>query len=130
MFFGNKAVCCTCHRAAGQGAEVGPELTSIGTVRTHRDLAEAILYPNSTLVNGYSAFQVVTNAGQILEGVVSRESSDAVFLQMAGKPEVRISREDIDEMVPLPLSIMPQGLEKTVTTEELRDLIAYLMTLK
>ena len=130
VFFGNKAVCHTCHRAAGQGAEVGPELTSIGTVRTHRDLAEAILYPNSTLVNGYSAFQVVTNAGQILEGVVSRESSDAVFLQMAGKPEVRISREDIDEMVPLPLSIMPQGLEKTVTTEELRDLIAYLMTLK
>ena len=130
VFFGNKAACHTCHRAHGKGGEVGPELTLIGRIRTDRDLAESIVYPSSTIANGYTTFSVITGSGRVLDGVIHRETSDAIHLRMADKPEEKIAREDIEEMIALPTSVMPKGLEKTITRSELSDLIAYLRTLK
>ena len=130
VFFGNKAACHTCHRAHGKGGEVGPELTLIGRIRTDRDLAESIVYPSSTIANGYTTFSVITGSGRVLDGVIHRETSDAIPLRMADKPEEKIAREDIEEMIALPTSVMPKGLEKTITRSELSDLIAYLRTLK
>ncbi len=130
VFFGNKAACHTCHRAHGEGGEVGPELTLIGRIRTDRDLAESIVYPSSTIANGYTTFSVITGSGRVVDGVIHRETADAIHLRMADKPEEKIAREDIEEMIALPTSIMPQGLEKTISRSELSDLIAYLRTLK
>ena len=130
IFFGNKAACHTCHRAHGKGGEVGPELTLIGRIRTDRDLAESIVYPSSTIANGYTTFSVITGSGRVFDGVIHRESADAIHLRMADKPEEKIAREDIEEMIALPTSVMPQGLEKTITRGDLSDLIAYLRTLK
>ena len=130
IFFGNKAACHTCHRAHGKGGEVGPELTLIGRIRTDRDLAESIVYPSSTIANGYTTFSVITGSGRVFDGVIHRESADAIHLRMADKPEEKIAREDIEEMIALPISVMPQGLEKTISRSDLSDLIAYLRTLK
>jgi putative heme-binding domain-containing protein len=130
IFFGNKAACHTCHRAHGKGREVGPELTLIGRIRTDRDLAESIVYPSSTIANGYTTFSVITGSGRVVDGVIGRETADAIHIRMAEKPEARIARDDIEEMVALPTSLMPQGLEKTITVSELSDLVAYLRTLK
>ena len=66
----------------------------------------------------------------MIDGVIHRETADAIHLRMADKPEEKVSREDIEEMIALPISIMPQGLEKTISVGELSDLIAYLRTLK
>ena len=130
VFFGNKAACHTCHRAHGKGGEVGPELTLIGRIRTDRDLAESIVYPSSTIANGYTTFSIITGSGRVFDGVIHKETSDAIHLRMADKPEEKIAREDIEEMIALPTSVMPKGLEKTITRSELSDLIAYLRTLK
>lgn len=130
VFFGNKAACHTCHRAHGKGGEVGPELTLIGRIRTDRDLAESIVYPSSTIANGYTTFSVITGSGRVMDGVIHRETSDSIHLRMADKPEEKIAREDIEEMIALPTSVMPKGLEKTITRSELSDLIAYLRALK
>ena len=130
VFFGNKAACHTCHRAQGKGSDVGPELTLIGRIRTDRDLAESIVFPSSTIANGYTTFSVVTGSGRVIDGIISRETANSIHMRMAEKPEARIVREDIEEMLALPTSLMPQGLEKTITVSELSDLIAYLRTLK
>ena len=130
VFFGNKAACHTCHRAHGKGGEVGPELTLIGRIRTDRDLTESIVYPSSTIANGYTTFSIITGSGRVLDGIIHRETSDAIHLRMADKPEEKIAREDVEEMIALPTSVMPKGLEKTITRSELSDLIAYLRTLK
>jgi putative heme-binding domain-containing protein len=66
----------------------------------------------------------------MIDGVINRETADSIHMRMAEKPEAHIARDDIEEMVALPTSIMPQGLEKTITVDELNDLIAYLRTLK
>src|SRR6185436_3502006 len=53
VFNSPKAACSTCHTMGYQGGKVGPDLTSIGTVRTERDLLESIVYPSASFVRSY-----------------------------------------------------------------------------
>lgn len=130
VFFNEKAACSTCHRIEGRGAEVGPDLSLIGRIRRDRDLLESIIYPSSTIANGFDRFIVMDVDGRTYDGVIGAETVDAIYLRNPGKDDVRIPRDSIDAMDPHSLSIMPQGLEKQITTEQLRDLIAYLRSLK
>jgi hypothetical protein len=43
---------------------------------------------------------------------------------------VRLKRGDIEAQKPSELSIMPAGLENTISRQELADLVAYLRSLK
>ncbi|MBI1915690.1 MAG: HEAT repeat domain-containing protein [Planctomycetes bacterium] len=130
VFFSNRSACSTCHRLAGVGGPVGPDLSKIGQVRTTRDLAEAVLFPSATLANGYESYTVITRAGQTHTGMIRRETADAIYLFTTDRSEVRIPRTQIEEMTPSSVSVMPQGLEKVLSAEQLRDLIAFLGSLK
>ena len=130
VFFSKKAACYTCHRAGEQGGEVGPDLSRIGQIRTHRDLAESILFPSLTIVNGYELFSINDVKGRVFDGIIHRETPTAIVLRKADASEVRVDREDIDFMQRLTKSIMPDGLDQTISTEQLRDLIAFLKSQK
>jgi len=130
VFYSEKAACSTCHRINGNGAEVGPDLSLIGRIRRDRDLLESIVYPSSTIANGFDRFLVLDNDGRTYDGVIGAETVDAIYLRNQGKEDVRIPRDNIDSMEVHAQSVMPQGLEKQITTEQLRDLIAYLRSLK
>ena len=130
VFFSQRAACSACHRLANRGEKIGPELAKIGEIRAPRDLAEAILFPSASLARGFESFGVVTKAGQVHTGLVSRETAAAVFLKTTDRAEIRVARDEIDQMVPNPTSIMPQGLDKTLSPAELADMVAYLVSLK
>lgn len=130
LFFDQRAACAACHRAGAKGEKIGPDLSTIGSIRNRRDLAEAILFPAASLARGYESFSVVTKGGQAHSGLVERQTASAVFLRTTDRAQLRIAREDIDELVPSPTSIMPQGLDKVLTREELADVIAFLESLK
>ena len=49
-----------------------------------------------------------------------------MYLRTSQLAEIRISRQDVEEIVPSSISIMPQGLEKTMTDQEFADLLEYL----
>lgn len=130
IFFGKKAACFACHRVQGEGGLVGPELSKIGEVRNSQDLLEAIVFPSSSFVRGYESYSVATVDGSVHSGVLARESADALFLVDTQRVETRIARKDIDVMAPSKVSIMPQGFDRSLSPQELADLIAYLKTLK
>jgi len=130
VFFGRKAGCAACHRAESRGGDIGPDLSRIGVIRTHRDLAESVLYPSVTIANGFENFAVVTQAGQIFSGVVHRETPTAIFLRQADAKEIRIERSQIDEMRRQDKSIMPDGFDRNLGAHQLADLIAYLKSLQ
>jgi putative membrane-bound dehydrogenase-like protein len=130
LFFGPKAVCSTCHRVGEQGGLVGPTLSQIGAVRTRQDLLEAIVAPNNSLARGYETFVVVTKDGKTLTGVLSRETVDAMVLTDAQRQEHKVLRRDVEAMTTSAVSTMPNGLDQQLTTEDIRDILAYLMTLK
>jgi putative heme-binding domain-containing protein len=126
--FSGKAVCSQCHRIGRQGANIGPDLTQIGGIRTRRDLLEAIVAPSATLARGYESVTVVASGKQI-SGIVRSETHNALQLLTADRSETVVPRDEIDEIVPSRLSIMPQGLDRNLTDEELRDLLAFLASL-
>jgi putative heme-binding domain-containing protein len=129
IFSGNRAACSVCHRAAGSGGSVGPELTRIGKVRTPRDLAESILFPSATIANGFESFTVTTKPGQVLTGLIRRESADAIHLVATDGTEARVPRSQIEEIAPSPISVMPQSLDRQLSRRELADLVAFLSSL-
>ncbi len=130
IFFAEKSKCAACHQINGKGKAVGPDLSNIGANRAARDLLESIIFPSATIVRDYGSFNVVLADGRILTGLIAREDDEILELQLQGGKIERIVQDDIDEIVPNTVSIMPNGLEKTLSEQELADLIAYLVHLK
>jgi putative heme-binding domain-containing protein len=114
----------------GRGGRIGPDLSTAGARRNTRDLLEAILYPSSSLARGFESFSVVTSDGKVQTGLILAETTDAIQLRTTDQKTVTIRREEIEELQPSNISIMPAGLDRTMSEDDLRDLIAYLTTLK
>ena len=121
-------------REKGKGIQIrvsfGPELSKIGSIRAPVDLLESVVYPSATIVRGYETYIVQTKDGRSFTGLLAHETADAVFLKTADRNEVRVARAAVDSIAPGKQSIMPQGLEGKMSRDELRDLIAFLKSLK
>jgi len=128
--FQGKAACSQCHRVEKRGNTVGPDLSQIGETRTRRELLEAVAFPSATFARGYEPVTLVTSAGLAMSGIIRRETADDVYLMTADRSEAPIRRDEIEEIEPSRVSIMPQGLDRTMTPDELRDLLAFLTSLK
>jgi putative heme-binding domain-containing protein len=128
VFFGNHATCSSCHTISGQGGKVGPDLTGIGSTRSSRDLLEAIVFPSASFARGFRPYSVVTTEGVTHMGLISRRTEDAIYLQKSPLEEIRIPNSMIEEINESSISIMPLGLERNLSDEELRDLLAFLIT--
>jgi putative heme-binding domain-containing protein len=126
VFLSHKVACYTCHRAAGKGGSIGPDLSQVGRFRTARDLLESIVFPSSSIVTEFRSYRITTKAGKVSSGIIMRESTTAIYLRTPELAEVRIARKDVDEMTPSDISLMPEGLEKTMTRQELADLLEFL----
>ena len=126
VFFSKKAACSGCHRVGTLGGSVGPELSQIGRLRSPVDLIEAVIFPSSGFTLGYEPYTIVTSQGRIHDGIIVRETSDAIYLRTSQLAEICIPRDDVEVMRRSNLSIMPQGLEKSLSTQELSDLLEFL----
>lgn len=130
VFEGQRTACIACHTVQGRGGRIGPDLSTTGARRTPRDLLEAILFPSSSLARGFETFAVLTTDGKIHNGLILSETIDAIRLRTTDQLELTILRADIEELQPSPISVMPTGLDRTMSEEELRDIVAYLGSLK
>jgi putative heme-binding domain-containing protein len=130
VFFSKKSVCATCHRIGNEGGSAGPDLTKIGVVRSSRDLLESLILPSSTIAQGFDPYLIVTKNGRSLTGVVAAQTGDVVVVRDASGAEARLPRDQIDEMRRSSVSLMPEGLERNLTREEFRDLLAFLQSLR
>ncbi|MCA9149355.1 MAG: HEAT repeat domain-containing protein [Planctomycetales bacterium] len=128
LFFG-KASCSLCHQVQGRGAQIGPDLSSIGAIRKPRDLIEAVLVPSASFARGYEPVTLTLHDGRVLNGLMGRETAAEVIIVVVedGKPvEKHVSRAEIDDAELGRVSVMPEGLERTLTQQELADLFRYL----
>ena len=125
VFFGPKASCSTCHAIGNEGATLGPDLTSIGLIRSGRDILEAIIFPSASFVPGYEPFRIETS-DETYTGLVASQTSDVMVIKTAGNTELRIPRQTIRSVTPGTISIMPEGLDTALTKSEFLDLLAFL----
>src|SRR5262249_36855503 len=113
-----------------EGGQIGPDLTRIGAIRAGRDLLESIVFPSSTIAQGFESYAVTTKDGRALTGVLTRQTGDTLLLRDSSGAELRLRKDQVEEMNRSPNSLMPEGLEKTMTRDEFRDLLAFLQRLK
>ncbi len=126
LFNSPKAACSTCHTIGYQGGNVGPDLTSIGQVRTERDLLEAIVFPNASFARGYEPVVVTTKSGQVIGGLMRGDSPQEIVLLTGLQGETRIDKTTIANMEPGAVSLMPTGFGDQLSQGELADLLAFL----
>jgi putative heme-binding domain-containing protein len=130
VFFDHRTTCSACHRIHDRGGQVGPDLTRIGTVRAGRDLLEAIVLPSSTFAQGFENYAVTSVDGRIMTGIIARQTPEALIIRDAGGVETRLSRDAIESIERQATSLMPENLPTTMTTEQFRDLLAFVQSLK
>ena len=130
VFHSTKTACVACHQMGYLGGNIGPDLTRIADVRSERDLLESIVFPSSSFVRSYEPIVVTTKDGQAVAGLIRKELAEAIVVATGAKTEVRVERDNIEEIRPGNVSVMPSGLDQQLTIQELADLIAFLKAKK
>jgi putative heme-binding domain-containing protein len=121
--------CVACHQVAGEGAKVGPQLDGIGNRGLDR-VAEDILDPNRNVDVAFRTTTFVTDDGRVLSGLVTSETEDAVVCVDQQGKEFVIATASIDERKASALSLMPANFHETLPPDEIRSLLAYLLSLR
>ncbi len=121
--------CFRCHRIAGRGGILGPDLTGVGRRFSKRDLLETIIEPSQVISDQYRATIFTLTDGKSITGHIAdlHRGEWSVITDMSRPRDyTKIPRNQIEEFKPSPVSMMPAGLLDTLTREEIIDLIAYL----
>lgn len=130
IFHSEKAACFVCHAVGYRGGTIGPDLTRIARIRSRRDLLEALVFPSASFVRSYEPVILTTHDGEVISGVIKDQNSQQVVLQLDATEQRRIDSADIEEVLPGKVSIMPTGLDKQLTSQQLADLMSFLESRK
>lgn len=122
------AQCVRCHKVNDYGAEVGPDLTTIGRERDRQYLLESIVDPGATVAPGYGMMVLTRNNGEIASGLLMEDNEKGVRLKLPDGKIQTINRSEIASQQPPISGMPPMGL--LLNHGEVRDLVAYLSSLK
>jgi putative heme-binding domain-containing protein len=118
--------CGVCHQFKGEiGSSFGPDLGTVSKWQPAGILAN-ILAPNLSIAANYELWVVELINGEMLQGVIASETAAAIKLRNVGGVEKTIKRSDIKSLKTLNISAMPAGLEKSISRQEMADLLAFL----
>lgn len=122
-------LCATCHRINGIGGLIGPDLTTVGSYMTPNSLLESLLNPNSDIKQNYETALITKNNGEIVSGRLERKTNNSTLLRQTNNEILEIPESEIDKVDVSPASLMPAGLTRNLSREELTDLLSYLISL-
>jgi putative heme-binding domain-containing protein len=122
--------CRNCHRIAGKGTELGPDLDSIGKKYDRAKLLENILQPSLQIDPKYKVWLVETKSGQVVTGLMSRRDDQEIVIRDAQNKEHRIPMSDVEDVFPQTKSLMPEFLIRDFTAQQVADLLEYLSSLR
>jgi cytochrome c oxidase cbb3-type subunit III len=142
IFFGS-AACSNCHMANGIGGLLGPDLSRVGASRSVSYLIDSIRSPDKELSSGmldpnnhyglplaYDTVTVVTASGKKITGVARNEDTFSIQLLTTDQNLQLLLKKDLKEVIHERKSLMPAYSEAALSSSQLRDLLAYLETLR
>jgi putative heme-binding domain-containing protein len=118
-------VCGQCHKLHGEGADVGPDITSNGRA-SFEQLLSNVFDPSLVIGASYQALIVRTTDGRVLTGLPVEDNDQRVVLKVQGGKQETVPREEVDEQKQSELSLMPEDVEKQLKPHEIADLFALL----
>jgi putative heme-binding domain-containing protein len=119
--------CFRCHEHQGRGYQIGPDLTNIGRTMTRERLVQSIVDPSREIAPMFTNWQVLTTGGEVKTGIHVGDEVDGriKFADKDGRI-FHVHPNDIDRRQPSSQSVMPGSLAENLTSQELRDLLAFL----
>jgi putative heme-binding domain-containing protein len=117
--------CASCHKLFGEGASIGPDLT--GSQRSNLDyILENVLDPSAVVAREYQVVIVELKSGRTLNGIIARETEQSVTVQTQNEAII-VAKKEIESRTQTNVSMMPEGLLDKLSSEQVRNLVAYLM---
>ncbi len=120
--------CMKCHAVSKAGGDVGPDLSPVGATSPPDYLIKSILLPNEAVKEAYLTHIVITDEGQIYQGIITDRNDERIVIKEATGRQRSIPISSIDDMTEGP-SLMPKGLTRFLTRAELVDLVRFLSEL-
>ncbi|HAW32310.1 MAG TPA: dehydrogenase, partial [Planctomycetaceae bacterium] len=119
--------CAVCHTLYGEGGKAGPKLT--GYERDNLDfMLLAVVDPSAAIREEFTNFLVVTDDGRTVTGLIDEQTTKTLTLRDVKGQTVLINKDEIEILKALDLSLMPDGLTKTMSDQEVKDLFNYIMS--
>ncbi len=125
------ASCSYCHSMNGEGGSIGPDLTQLGTRFSAKDILESIIEPSKTISDQYAATDFYLKDGTTVIGRLIREDKDKYYVsQNPFDPQLlrEVPKSEVSSTKLSDVSIMPPGLINRLNPEELKDIMAYLIS--
>ncbi len=129
VVYNTVGTCNKCHKVLGEGKEVGPDLSEIGSKLSRLDMYVAILNPSAAISHNFETYAVLTGDGQLISGILVNQNAEGVTIKTADALVKTIADEDIDDLKKQDVSLMPADLQKNMTVQNLVDLVDYLSLL-
>ena len=114
--------CTACHRVAGQGGMIGPELTTVAKCLTPEEIVESIYWPARAVKPEYRAYALTLVDGRVLQGIIKQETPETVVLVDATGKSHDVARAEIEERIDVG-SLMPANVALALPAEQRRDLV-------
>lgn len=120
-----KVNCVKCHKFGAEGTGVGPDLTTVRRRFQRKEIVESILYPSQVVSDQYRSVQVTTKKGLQHNGL-KLSGGEKLTLLLSDGSRMEIPGTDIEEQTPSKTSVMPEGLLKELSLQQIADLFAYI----
>lgn len=130
IFFRASPGCFNCHVVRGQGTDLGPNLSEIGSKLAKDALFQSILEPSAGISFGYEAFTLTLKDGDEVYGLIASETPTEIAIKSVGGVVARYRKSEVVSRQKSALSIMPAGLETGLSPQQLVDLVEFLAALK
>ncbi|HBE68966.1 MAG TPA: hypothetical protein DDW52_12530 [Planctomycetaceae bacterium] len=124
-----QTACARCHRVGKNGSNIGPDLTRIAAQRDAKYLLRALVQPSADIEDKYKRTSVLLDTDEVLTGVIVKEDSQKLILANEAGEESEVPVEAIIDRKLQEKSLMPE-LTQILSPREVRDLLAYLLSLK
>ena len=128
LFAGN-AVCLGCHAVAGNGGQIGPDLTTVAQKLNTAGLINSMVDPSESIALGFDAEIITKKDGNIVMGRVVGEG-DPVLIKDQLFQQHAIDLKDIAKREKMTTSLMPPAASIGLKAQDLADLAAYLRSIR
>jgi putative heme-binding domain-containing protein len=122
------AQCLRCHSFHDQGGSAGPRLNGVAARLTRDQLLEALVNPSARIAPGFGIVTLELKNGKKMGGTLLEEKATTLLVKGGNKPDTLINKSDIAKRTDAASSMPPMRL--LLTKREIRDLVAFLSTLK
>jgi putative heme-binding domain-containing protein len=123
-------LCGICHQVNGAGIDFGPNLSDLGSRKTKEQIIESILDPNKVIEPGFESVLIKLESDETAMGMIAAENDTEVTVKAMGGAKTTFKKADIVSRTKQPMSLMPVGLYRALSTEDLVNVVEYLAAQK